>query len=97
MIRFLARATRRAYRAYRRQLWRDRYTAYLSSPRWAHYRLRVLARDSYRCTRCGDTQSLECHHLTYERLGHERLADCVTLCHECHRAVHRRRARKVPR
>ncbi len=78
-------------KALEEKAWRRRYKAHLASEKWARYRQRVLKRDNWRCTGCGDTQGLEVHHLTYERLGKERLTDCTTLCHTCHRQQHRRR------
>jgi 5-methylcytosine-specific restriction endonuclease McrA len=77
-----------------RQHWRRaRYVAYLRSDAWHAFRRRVLARDGYRCRDCGDTQSLEVHHCTYERFGHEQLADCIALCYSCHQKRHGRRGR----
>ena len=31
---------------------------------------------------------VELHHLTYERLGNELLADVALLCHDCHQRAH---------
>ena len=71
------------------------YRRHLRSPEWRAFRERVKARDGYRCVRCRSRQRLEVDHLTYIRLGQERLEDCQTLCHACHRRLtrHRRRAR----
>ena len=57
---------------------RGRYKASLQSKHWQALRLRALRRDGFRCTRCRSTDHLEVHHLTYERLGTERLADVQT-------------------
>jgi HNH endonuclease len=78
------------------------YLAYMQSPQWRQFRERVLARDGYRCVTCRGRRSLEVDHLTYVRLGHERLSDCQTLCHPCHvrktRVARRRRGgrRRAP-
>jgi 5-methylcytosine-specific restriction endonuclease McrA len=61
------------------------YRAHLRSPAWQALRARRLARDRYRCVRCGSRRQLEVDHLTYVRLGHEWLSDCQTLCRPCHR------------
>lgn len=37
---------------------------------------------------CGETEGLHLHHLTYERLGAERLDDLTPLCPNCHAMVH---------
>jgi 5-methylcytosine-specific restriction endonuclease McrA len=66
------------------------YRAYLRSPQWQAMRARVLARDHYRCVRCGSRRQLEVDHLTYGRLGREWLSDCQTLCRPCHRLKTRR-------
>lgn len=71
----------------------DGYRAYISSPEWETVRQQRLEIDGRRCTGCGDdgTHSpLEVHHLTYERFGHERLTDLLTLCRLCHAREHGR-------
>ena len=63
------------------------YEDYLRSPAWRHKRERRLKLDGYTCQQCGKTSMdyrLEVHHLTYERLGHERMEDLLTLCILCH-------------
>src|SRR5215510_9542320 len=74
------------------------YLAYMQSPAWQQFRARVKARDKYRCVRCGSRERLEVDHLTYDRLGRERLEDCQTLCQPCHRKKTRRtRGRRFAR
>ena len=97
MIRFLSRLARRSWRAYRARRRRAAYVAYLRSPEWQVVRLQVLKRDRYQCTRCGDTQSLEVHHLHYENFKHERLSDLVTVCHTCHKQADRERRQATRR
>lgn len=65
------------------------YDQYLKSADWQRKKLDVKARDSDKCRACGATENLEVHHLTYERLGNERLEDLVLLCKEDHNAVHK--------
>lgn len=71
------------------------YTLYLQSPEWAAVRRRKLAEVS-RCEACGGDERLEAHHLTYDRLGYERMEDLEVLCHWCHMLEHRRAATGFP-
>ncbi|UTI65588.1 HNH endonuclease [Paraconexibacter antarcticus] len=64
------------------------YAAYLRSPAWKKIRGCVLERDDHACTSCGSKRKLQVHHLTYERVGAEHLADLTTLCDGCHRKTH---------
>lgn len=64
---------------------------YLLSPEWQELRTQVFTRDNYTCQSCGSTKSLNCHHITYERLGNEHLSDLATLCggpDGCHNKLH---------
>jgi 5-methylcytosine-specific restriction endonuclease McrA len=61
------------------------YLIHLASNSWVTFRdeQRLLA--GHRCECCGRVDSeLHVHHLTYDRLGHERPADVVVLCRICH-------------
>jgi len=52
-------------------------------------RARVLKRDKWRCQQCGSKMNLEVHHrLLRSRHGDDSEENLVTLCHECHRAIH---------
>lgn len=59
--------------------------------RWARARRAVLDRDGWRCTKCGRPGRLEVHHVTPLRDGGAAfdLANLVTLCRDCHIALHR--------
>lgn len=73
----------------------ERYAAYINSAKWKQRCDRAIAQAGYRCQRCGFTKysrRLEVHHLTYERLGHERDEDLQVVCHECHVAADQERA-----
>ena len=56
------------------------------------WREMVLLRDDYTCTRCGATTDLEVHHIKhfadYPELR-EALDNGITLCEDCHKAVHK--------
>lgn len=75
--------------------WHVRYAEYLQSEQWLTLRERVLERDGHRCTVTGKTKApgdpLQVHHLTYERVGCERLEDLVTVCRSQHEKIHNRR------
>ena len=68
------------------------YVAYLKSPE-SVARGRLLTRQyGSRCTCCDTIPSfgnpLDLHHLTYERLGHERAEDLTVVCRNCHNLIH---------
>lgn len=49
----------------------------------------VLARDHHRCRACSHPHGLDVHHVTMRSLGGKDDADnLVTLCRDCHAAVH---------
>ena len=52
----------------------------------------VLERDGWRCQFCGSMQNLQVHHLKYrsQSCGDEE-PNLITLCAECHAAVHSKR------
>ena len=62
----------------------DGYREYLLSPWWREFRKKILKGWDYKCCWCNSPDDLEVHHRTYERLGHEKLNDCVCLCKKCH-------------
>lgn len=62
------------------------YAAYLQSPQWRVFRDRVKARACYCCGK--RSPSLQVHHISYDNLGAERPEDVVTVCDDCHAAIH---------
>lgn len=65
------------------------YAEYLASEHWREVRLRFAASGRPQRCACGaPRQAL--HHLTYVRLGCERLEDLVAVCNACHRKLHRK-------
>lgn len=71
---------------------KDRYNRFMASDEWKHIRGLKLDLASHRCEKCGDTERLEVHHLTYDRFGgDELLTDLQVLCHPCHETVHGRK------
>lgn len=65
------------------------YAEYLRTAHWQRVRELALDRAGHQCELCSHTETLEVHHRTYERLGFERPADVIALCHDCHRDFHR--------
>jgi len=65
------------------------YADYLQSDHWCGTRLRQLERAHFRCQVCNGAEALNVHHRTYRRLGAERPADLIVLCHGCHTLFHR--------
>lgn len=70
------------------------YEEYLDSDLWQQFRKKYFRSKKTKkfCLVClGDDEfnfSVELHHLTYERLGQERLNDVIPLCREHHEQVH---------
>jgi hypothetical protein len=60
-------------------------------PGWHDLRLRVMARDGFRCQwpGCGRHKKLTVHHkLSRAAGGPDAMSNLITLCKACHRAVH---------
>ena len=69
----------------------EQYVKYLSSPEWKAKKREVYKARGYRCEHCKATAvQLHVHHLTYIRLGHEKLADLAIVCRPCHNKAHAR-------
>lgn len=64
------------------------YAAYIASDDWAAKRRLYWASTDQACARCGTTDNLHVHHMTYERFGNELLSDLLGLCQGCHTLVH---------
>ena len=67
-----------------------RKDAYLKSSIWSQKRQQTLQRDHYACTSCGRHTDLNVHHIRYSNIFHEQPADLLTLCSDCHTALHDR-------
>lgn len=67
---------------------KENYEAYLKSFHW-HFMIR-LKRESVgnKCEKCESSHNLQVHHLTYDRIGHERLDDLQVLCEYHHKEIH---------
>ena len=64
------------------------YREYLLSDKWEELRDAALERAGFQCQLVAEHGGqLEVHHRTYDRLGHEDVADLTVLCHRCHRII----------
>jgi len=68
--------------------WWSVYSAYLKSPEWQQLRTLVLERADGICEDCRDAPATSVHHLTYRRVGAERVADLIAICAGCHEEHH---------
>jgi 5-methylcytosine-specific restriction endonuclease McrA len=51
---------------------------------------KVLARDGWRCQRCGCSVNLQVHHIRFRsQLGDDAEENLITLCADCHEQFHR--------
>ena len=68
------------------------YNEYINShPRWQTVRKARFEFDGGRCAICHmdlHGKAYHTHHLHYQRLGHERMRDVITLCPACHHDFH---------
>lgn len=67
------------------------YDSYLQTDRWRELAGLIRKKAEYRCQLCASPDRLEVHHRTYARVGCERIADLICLCHECHTTFHTHR------
>jgi hypothetical protein len=69
------------------------YPEYLRSRHWQRKRLEYAGSDRPQDCICGETEGLQLHHTTYERVGDEALTDLTPLCPACHAMIHTLEAR----
>lgn len=60
------------------------YQRYLAGREWAVLREQIRERSGGACERCTTGRHEQTHHVTYERLGTERLEDLLGVCEPCH-------------
>jgi 5-methylcytosine-specific restriction endonuclease McrA len=72
---------------------RPNYDEYMRSEAWSRKRTQAIEHAKGRCQTCGETQGLEVHHLTYTRLGREKMEDLQVLCGGCHSLEHENKYR----
>jgi phage terminase large subunit GpA-like protein len=66
---------------------KQQYAEYLQSRHWKSFKASVY-RKVHNCAACGSREKLNIHHLTYENIHKETIADVVVLCATCHTALH---------
>lgn len=77
--------------AYLRDGTRMPYKAYLRHPHWQKVKQARFEFDGGKCAICHKDLSgtkYQTHHLSYLRLGDERLRDVITICDSCHKSFH---------
>ena len=68
------------------------YGSYLKSAEWFHKRTLVLIRAEWICeVRWCLNLAQDVHHLTYDRLGNEKLEDLKAVCRWHHTLIHGRK------
>lgn len=62
------------------------YKDYLRTKHWRLLREKIAKLYDYSCADCGKSivEGYEIHHLTYKRIGNEKIDDLVCLCKDCH-------------
>jgi len=69
----------------------EKATVRLHGKHYCELREEVLQRDGWRCQLCGSVMNLTVHHQRYRsRSGEDLEQNLITLCSECHAALHRR-------
>jgi 5-methylcytosine-specific restriction endonuclease McrA len=68
------------------------YIKLLKDSHWKKKRLKILKRDNYKCTVCGDKKDLKVHHTYYYKgiIKPWQYPDksLLTVCRECHSKYH---------
>jgi hypothetical protein len=64
---------------------KSEYQKYLASREWSVLKERIRERSGGICERFKWGKHDVTHHLTYERVGHEKLSDLLGLCEDCHK------------
>lgn len=75
-----------------------KYDNYLKSEHWSDVKQRYKSSKLNRkklCKMCYRDLRLDLHHITYKRIGQERLQDLLQICRECHKIVHRKQVDNV--
>ena len=86
------------HEAERARLWKEKYQPertelyheYLQSDEWKWVRSKVLERDNNLCQACLVNKATRVHHLTYKNIFREPCFDLVSVCEDCHSAIHQK-------
>lgn len=67
----------------------DYKIGYLNSEHWKAFRRFYFAKKKPKvCDFCKLKKKLDLHHVTYERIGREKIGDVVAICRSCHDEIH---------
>ncbi len=69
------------------------YQTYLASREWALLKEQVRERCDGWCEHCSAGPYQDTHHVTYERIGHEKIDDLMAVCRPCHEWLSAKRER----
>jgi len=77
---------------HKKTTWKDlsinSYSDYLKSIHWGKLKKRYITTNAS-CYVCGKRYSLLLHHVSYDRLGKEKIGrDLVIVCFKCHQKIH---------
>lgn len=67
---------------------RNNYKTYINSDKWFERRNLYFESHLKKCSRCGATQYIHLHHITYKSFGREKDLDLAPLCKDCHKEYH---------
>lgn len=71
---------------------KSEYSNHWKDPRWQKFRLKILEKDGFKCTQCGDDKSpLNAHHLYYiskRKPWEYPYSSVLTFCDDCHDENH---------
>jgi len=68
--------------------WKHFYKLYIDSKEWKKRSKAIKNERGNKCQLCSSFESLQVHHNTHERIGHEDDADLIVLCRRCHSKFH---------
>jgi hypothetical protein len=65
------------------------YESYLLTKHWMQLRKTIYNKRNHKCDRCKkEIVHFQLHHITYKRIGKERMSDIRLLCFDCHELIH---------
>lgn len=67
---------------------KEEYAEYLKTPHWKDLRARKIAACGPRCQDCGNTRTIQVHHLRYRNIFDVLLDDLKVVCRVCHEKIH---------
>jgi len=75
---------------------RKKYSEYLNSLDWKNKRQKALDHYGNSCVLC-DSNAVDVHHRTYDRIYNEDVSDLIVLCRDCHATHHKKLSKQVPK